>query len=232
MKPILLFVLPFFLLSCGPKSQGDKIKEFVKEMNDSKKHDMVVIKSFAGPDGESVVVYDRNATCDLQGCHRSNYRAYNLKDYKSGNGEGLYKTVVTEDGSGLWYGWDGVLYETKNNTQKDLEKMGSFIENKDINAFAFQLETDYGLSEKRSFEVAKTVSQFKKIKTKRALTDRDMDTFSNELLGTTYQKAKKAFTTYIQGTAEDFEGLIEKASIKNDIDPEHMKELMGEFTFN
>ena len=28
--------LPFFLISCGPKSQGDRIKEFVNEMNNFK----------------------------------------------------------------------------------------------------------------------------------------------------------------------------------------------------
>jgi len=233
MKPfLLLMTLPFFLISCGPKSQGDKIKEFVKEMNDSKKHDMVVIKAFAGPDGESVVVYDRMASCDLPGCQRSNYRAYNLDGYKKGNGESANKVVVFEDGSGLWYGRNGVLYDTKDSGQKDLEKVGSFIEKRNLDDFSSQLESDYGLSEKRSFEVAKLVSQFKRIKSKRGLTDRDMDRFSNELLGTTYKEAKEAFTTFIQGEGEDFEGLIDRASFKNDIDPEHMKEIMGEFMFN
>ena len=86
MKFLLLIALSLLLGSCGPSSptgtKEDKIKAFIQEMNASDNYDMVVVKAYAGPDAESVVVYDRNSYCPESDCR---YRAYNLKDYVHGN---------------------------------------------------------------------------------------------------------------------------------------------------
>ena len=226
MKSVLLVALSLLLGACGQQPQEDKIKSFIQEMNASENYDMVVVKAYAGPDGESVVVYDQQSYCPEFDCR---YRAYNLKDYKPGNAFDVYNTVVVEDGRELWYGrQDGVLYESKNNSQKDLEKVGRYIEDQKLDGLASRLGADYGLSENRSLEIAKLVSQFKNLKSKRNITNKEMDHFSHKLLGLSYEKVKNALGEYIQGTPENFELLIHNASKINNVDPEHMKEIMGE----
>ncbi|MEE2744850.1 MAG: hypothetical protein VYD54_13130 [Bdellovibrionota bacterium] len=81
------------------------------------------------------------------------------------------------------------------------------------------------MSENKSLEIDKLFSQFKKLRSKKKITEKNMNIFSNKLLGISYEKPKTAFGEYVQGAPESFEYLASKI---NDIDLEHMTDVFGE----
>ena len=93
-------------------------------------------------------------------------------------------------------------------SKKDLENLASAIETEEL--------TRYGLSTK----TAKMVKNLAKTAGNRALTAREKDMFSKELLGLSFNKAAEMMV-------EDYDGLIEKAAELNETSPEAVKELIN-----
>ncbi len=112
---------------------------------------------------------------------------------------------------------------------KDLEKIAAINERQHRKNYEEHIIEAYGLSEGRATEVAKVVLGYKKLKAKRSLTKRDKDILTEKLLGFDYETGKDALAKVISGEdSEEIEDLFQKAADKNDIAPEHVKELIAE----
>ncbi len=121
----------------------------------------------------------------------------------------------------------GMIFEERTPSNKDLELIGSFLEKKNLQAKASSLENQFGLSEKRSLEVAKLIKNINKVKKNRGVTSTDLDSFSKKLLGFNVDKALKAYEKLAQGEGQNWEALMEQAAQTNDISPEAMKEIIS-----
>ena len=123
-------------------------------------------------------------------------------------------------------------FSEQSNFGKDLESMGALLENKSSKALGDVLVNNYGFSEERGQKIAKTFSTFKRIQKSRNLTEKDMNAFSNMILGSDYTSAKEAFTSLAEGDMESFDNLIEKAAAHNNVSPEGMKAVVNNMIFN
>ncbi len=112
---------------------------------------------------------------------------------------------------------------------KDLEKIAALKESEHRKNYENYIIENYGLSEGRANEVAKVVLGYKKLKSKRSLTQRDKNILTEKLLGFDYETGKNALAKVISGEKSDeVEELFKKAADKNNIEPEHVKELVAE----
>ncbi|MDC0253698.1 hypothetical protein OAK75_02290 [Bacteriovoracales bacterium] len=148
-------------------------------------------------------------------------------------GEGNWSTATVQEvyestDLGFFIGdYTGMIFEERNSSNKDLELIGSFLEKKNLQAKASKLENQFGLSEKRSLEVAKLIKNINKVKKNRGVTSRDLESFSKKLLGFNVDEALKAYEKLAQGEGQNWEALMEQAANKNDISPESMKEIIS-----
>ena len=116
---------------------------------------------------------------------------------------------------------------------KDLEKIAAIKEGQHRKNYEEYIVEAYGLSESRASEVSKVVFGYKKLKSKRSLTKRDKNILTEKLLGFDYDTGKQALAKVISGEKSDeIEELFQKAANKNDIAPEHVKELIAEVFLN
>jgi len=106
---------------------------------------------------------------------------------------------------------------------KDLELMGSRVEDSNANQLGEKLSADYGLSEERGQEIAKTISAYNKLVSKRALTLSEKNQFSNSLLGVDYQAAESGVRS---GDTEEFDALMERAAETNGTTPEQVSAII------
>ena len=112
---------------------------------------------------------------------------------------------------------------------KDLEKIAAIKESEHRRNYEDYIIENYGLSEGRANEVAKVVLGYKKLKSKRSLTKRDKNILTDKLLGFDYETGKNALAKVIAGEeSNEIEELFKKAADKNNIEPEHVKELIAE----
>jgi len=111
------------------------------------------------------------------------------------------------------------LFSETSQAGKDLELMGARVEESNANQLGERLAAQYGLSEERGQEVAKTMAVYNKLITKRALTASEKNQFSNSLLGVDYNAAERAV---MSGDADDFDALMERAAEVNGTSPEAM----------
>ena len=175
----------------------------------------------------------------------SKFVAYNLADYIAGDFDVWRSSAVysklrlgeildLEDiGSNRFEGKYGsycglgeiscttVTFEDSTSIHKDLEKIGSKIEELEIETIKNNL-MDFGFSDEKSSKVAKLSNAYKKIISKRALNSREKDLFTKELTGLSFDKASSVLVD------EGYDALVEKASVVNGADPEAIKELLSE----
>ena len=142
-----------------------------------------------------------------------------LVNQMEANGDAV---LVTPNGNGTYTGTDGKLYETTTMSSKDLEKTAGIAESVKVGQLASKFASEFGLSEERSLQIAKTYTAFKKVSTTRSLTEADANHFTNEVLGVSMNELYEATTN-----AQDLNSLIEKAAEKNAISPEHMNEIVN-----
>ena len=110
-----------------------------------------------------------------------------------------------------------VLFSETVGTLKDLELMGSRVEENNAAELGEKLAAQYGLSEERGLEVGKIISVYNKLTSKRALTPREMDKFTDKLLGVNYKEAERGIKS---GDQDEFNALMEKAADVNGTSPE------------
>ena len=123
-------------------------------------------------------------------------------------------------------------YSEETTIKKDLESLGANKESLDNEELSYNLEENYGLSEERAASVAKITSSFKKIQNKRSLTSKEMNIYTQKVLGVNYDAGKKALEAHIQGDSADMEAMMERAADVNGTSPEAVTELVGEYLLN
>jgi hypothetical protein len=134
--------------------------------------------------------------------------------------------------NGAYEIYEGQYFEEAKGSGKDLESLGANLESLSNGEISSNLEENYGLSEERAASVAKITSSFKKIQNKRALTAKEMNIYTQKVLGVDYTAGKKALEKHIQGDSADMEKLMDRAADFNGTSPEAVTELMGEYLMN
>ncbi len=132
-------------------------------------------------------------------------------------------------GGNTWVDSDGILYEQKPTSQKDLEKLASEIEKGMVQDLGQSLSERFGLSEERGLKVADLVFAWNKVSAQRGITDSDADSFSKGLLGFDLNQGIKAYEELKIGKNEDFNNLLEIAAKTNGISPELLNQIIQEY---
>ncbi|MES2856898.1 MAG: hypothetical protein V4692_13600 [Bdellovibrionota bacterium] len=173
-----------------------------------------------------VVVYDY----DL-----GTYDAYYLGNYNVG--ENVYDYIVRNNSS-MYYDLDylggnvyedyytGVQFEETSATSKDLAKVAALKQGLQIKKSSDSLRAEFGLSEKRSQQVARLAAKLAAVP-KSSMTDRDYDAFSQELMGSSITQFKSALTKSSQGNSADLNKLVEQAAKVNGVGPEQMNKIVN-----
>jgi len=168
---------------------------------------------------------------------QDNFDEFGWLDMETGTVDTTYKVTVghTADGEPIMedrtvsyptftYG-DGIPFSTEYDNLKDLEAMGSQIESERFKNLAERLEANYGLSTDRANSVARNISAYNRLATKRSLTSREQNFFSKELLGVNYKNARNAI---LSGDKKDLDNLLETAADTNETSPEQVSAIINE----
>lgn len=169
------------------------------------------------------------------------YVAVDLTDWRKGmsyysfmDNANTYYSLRPDPSMNLYY-FDGangtITFEETEVSTKDLEKVGAFIEAAKVEEAGETIAAEFGLSEERGLEVAKLASNWKSISSKRAMTKADADLFAAEVLGANVTEISNAVRKAAEGDESSYKDLIEKASKKNEVDPEQMSEIINEFMY-
>ncbi len=228
---------------------SEKQRSFLTELNQNlggqHKSSGIVVKIDTEMGGEWIVIEHFVRGDTVINPTKSKFVAYNLADYETGNYDIWSNNVVysnyklgeiinLEDiGSNRYEGKYGsycgigefscttVTFEDSTSFHKDLEKIGSKIEEVEIKTLKNNL-TNYGFSVEKTSSLAKLMISYKKIKSNRALNSREKDMFTKELTGLSFDKATSVLVE------QGYDALVEKASVINGADPEAIKELLNE----
>ncbi len=120
--------------------------------------------------------------------------------------------------------YDAIFSESSDSI-KDVETIGSNMEVVEAERLEDTLNVNYGLSAERARVVAKNISAYQKLSSKRSLTEKERNFFSTELLGVNFKNAQNALTS---GNAQDLNDLLEKAAEKNGTSPEQISSILTE----
>ena len=183
--------------------------------------------------GEETKWVSESFWVDQSGWQEREYWDEELQDYQ-------YETVWVDDGY-----WDtrevlrtittytnlgnNMVFEEKGNFGKDLEKMGQRVEAYSNQNLSGYFSHEFGLSEKRSKEVARLLKSYNRLKKTRALTEADQDIFSKRVIGLDSKRVNKAITSFFEGEREGLDELIHKAAYINETTPEHMESILETF---
>ena len=115
------------------------------------------------------------------------------------------------------------LYAESSQSIKDLEALGANLENETTETLGEKLVTKYGLSTDRADAVAKNIYAYNRLTSKRSLTDREKNFFSNELLGADYDLVVDSFSS-----GEGVDELLEQAADVNGTSPEQVGAIINE----
>jgi hypothetical protein len=116
-----------------------------------------------------------------------------------------------------------VIFSENQTSIKDLEAIGAQMEDYGHQELSEKLTAEYGLSVDRAKNVAKSIQAYKKITTKRSLTAKEQDFFSQNLLGVDYKKVSASFTS-----GEGMDELLERAADVNGTSPEQVSAIINE----
>ncbi|MFI5390278.1 MAG: hypothetical protein ACHQYQ_02870 [Bacteriovoracales bacterium] len=114
------------------------------------------------------------------------------------------------------YGRETIFSENVGSV-KDVELMGTKVEDQNAMTVGTQLAAKYGLSNERGQVIAKTLAAYNTLTSKRSLTPAEKDQFSNSLMGVDYKTALKGVQS---GDAKAFEDLMNQAAKTNETTPE------------
>ncbi|MBF0360040.1 MAG: hypothetical protein HQK49_03475 [Oligoflexia bacterium] len=220
-------------------------KEVVKKLNDEFGTPGVITFTLMKSSGATelskdfiVVRYVKTGYIDLV-----HYRAYDLSKYdpnmsaedylhKLGAedlGFGLQNVMMISEERNLYYHEEtGMIFEETTTVGKDLEKIGHFIEQYQINMVTDTLVAEFGLSETRAVDLSRFIYNWKKTSDRRSMTAKDVDNAFKKLLGTDMLKAMRAYKHKIAGENREWNDLISKAAQINGITPEHFNKIAEE----
>lgn len=199
--------------------------EFVRRMNIDLGYDLELVKTNTYQ-YDYIVVYD----WDLD-----SYDAYYVGNYNPG--ENLSRFLDWND---FRFYYDliplglneykdyrtGIIFEKTKPSDKDRLKMAALEEALLVKKGAETLNTQFGLSQERSFEVAKLAVIWQKTPKER-MTDADHDRFAKDVLGHSITEYKNAVTKKMSGDASDLKQLIADTAEFNGVTPEQMNQVIG-----
>jgi hypothetical protein len=235
MKKILLIGIIFLTASCTKNYNigwdfldninGSTGEEFGLVKSDTRQGDGWIV--FRNRHLESYTNYDGYPDYQLVGF--GPFYAINLNSPDRGtygndlqffNGESI---EVFQIGRDKYQDGMGNIFEIKNSTSKDLEKVGNFTEKIRKEKFSQELMANYGFSAERSVELANLLSDYGHIINKRSLTEKDQDFFSKKVLGVDFKNAEVAIK---EGSGDSLDNLIQTAAKLNGVTPEQVQELL------
>jgi hypothetical protein len=120
---------------------------------------------------------------------------------------------------------NGAAFSEASDSIKDVDLIGANIENVRAEKLEEALSATYGLSTERAQVVAKNISAYQKLTSKRSLTEKEKNFFSTEVLGVSFKDAQNALTS---GNSEDLNKLLENAALKNGTSPEQVSAILNE----
>jgi flagellar biosynthesis/type III secretory pathway protein FliH len=124
-----------------------------------------------------------------------------------------------------------LIFEETSMTSKDLEKRAAATEKYLVSEMGKQISAKFGLSQERSFKVAKIANHWRKFSTTRAVTADDADAFSEELIGANLKEVEAAVKSSMRGEASELNSLLEKAAAQNQTSPEKITLIMNKLFF-
>lgn len=224
------------ILACTPGGGGNSstggvymtheqlANEFVHRMNIDLGYDLELVKTYTNQ-YDYIVVYD----WDL-----GSYDAYYLGAYNPG--ENLFNYLNIYDYN-FYYDLDyignnyyedyytGLIFEKTKPTNKDRLKMAALEETLLIKKGAETLNAEFGLSQERSFEVAKLAVIWQKTPKER-MTDADHDKFAQDILGHSISEYKAAVQKKMSGDSADLNKMISDTAEFNGVTPEQMNKVI------
>lgn len=120
---------------------------------------------------------------------------------------------------------NGNIFSESVESPKDIEAIGANIERVSSERLEELLNINYGLSAERAHSVAKNISAYQKLSSKRSLTEKERNFFSSELLGVSFKNAQNALTS---GDTQELNDLLDKAAGKNGTTPEQISIILNE----
>src|SRR3989339_955271 len=138
-------------------------------------------------------------------------------------------------GNQAWKGNNGygdVYFEDVGEQSKDLEKIGGIEEELKVSKMSEYLTAEFGLSEKRSTDIAKLTSEWSQLSKTRSMTDADANSFALEVFGANIESLKNGFQKSAEGDKTDLNKLIEDAAAINEVSPEHMNKIIEKILVN
>ena len=185
-----------------------------------------VVLAFLDTDGDDTTSY---VGLDLTGYNQVLKDMEGMEDAAKVTAlQGFVENAFVDDlspvGNLYYQNESGELFSEKTQRSKDLEALGAKAQLSNSKEFANKLSAEYGLSEQRATKVAKLVSQYNNLSSKRSLSNREQNYFSRELLGVDYNQALEAMTK----TQDERSQLLEKAAKVNGTSSEQVSSIINE----
>ncbi len=110
----------------------------------------------------------------------------------------------------------------------DTKKKKAILNKYIVGAMKNQLVAKFGLSEKRSHQIAKLANHMIKVSNSGEMNMGTVNTFSKRVLGADFQQMQNAFKSSLTGDSKDLDAIVEKASEINEITPDHTQKIMSQ----
>ena len=247
-----LLILSLLLVGCNGGGGGGgygissgTVNSFVHMLEAHYGGDFSVVKSPSESASEGfVVVYDSWGR---------DYLAFDIYDYVPGQSLNQYlasteyqpimihdiytstwgETMYVGDAYYRYGGYAGeFVFEEKEVTGKDLEKLGAFQEAYNVAKIAEGLNSEYGFSTDRSSQVAKMSIAWKKLSGTREMTEGDTAQFTKELIGKELSDAQNILKKVSEGDNATYDQFIKDAAAFNGTHPEQIKDFIDTHILN
>ncbi|MBF0298219.1 MAG: hypothetical protein HQK51_05840 [Oligoflexia bacterium] len=216
------------LVSCEyTENPVTKANNFEGQLNSYYKTNQFLLAKAQGQDATNYCVIYNQST--------GKYIAYNLINYHTGMSmEDYFNSAASSDvidnlvpsSAGTYYSWEYKMYfEEASGAEKDLEKMGAFLQEQKIAQIGEKLSAEFGLSEERGIQIAKLSSQWGELKKRRTVTNADVHAFSKQLTGVDLNTATEAYRKSLSGDSQELNNLFEKAASVNNTTPERINKI-------
>jgi hypothetical protein len=217
------------VVSCAErKDMLDSLQAYIDYLDGVGAYSSKIVKRKANQDGYFVVSFYDESTNELFASYALNYKnwvkgtvidaAWLDEAFQNGTIIG-----VDDNGDGTYTDGSGTIYEAHASSSKDLEKIAGYAESLKISVIAEKMVAKFGLSEERSYQIARVVSSYKKLSENRAMTEEDADHFTDIVLGTSMNQLHNALNDQ-----QILDQMLETASRKNGITPEHVAQIISE----
>jgi hypothetical protein len=197
--------------------------EFVRRLNLDLGYDVELVKSNTRQ-FNYIVVYDYDF---------DTYDAYYIGGFNPGESIGRFVDLnksreyldLDPIGGGLYQDYDtGLVFEKVQPSPKDRMKMQAFKEALALQKGTEQLQAQFGLSQERSFEIAKLAVVMQK---RSDLTTADYDRFAQGILGHSISEYQAAAKKKLSGNGADLNALLADTAQLNGVSPEQMNKIVG-----